>query len=280
MDDDLVQIGLSFTHEGRRLVYDVYGTGDDVIVYGHGLLMSSELHRGFAARLAALGHRVVLVDLLGHGRSDRPTHAAEYRIDSYAEQVIALLDHLGVERATLGGLSLGANVSLFAATRHPERVRALVLEMPVMEWAVPAAALVFTPLLLTAHYAQPLLRVMSSVVSQVPRTGFGPLDAALDSGSTPPEVMAAILHGVLVGPVAPTADARRALDVPTLIVGHRNDLIHPLDDAEKLVELMPNARILNARTALDYRLFPGTLATAVSEFLREQRPAPRTRRAS
>ena len=77
----------------------------------------------------------MLLDLLGHGRSDKPTHASTYRIDSYAEQVIALLDHLGVEGAVLGGISLGANVSLFAATRYPERTRALILEMPVLERA-------------------------------------------------------------------------------------------------------------------------------------------------
>lgn len=274
------EFGLSFEHEGRRLVYDVYGSGDDVLVYAHGLLLSSELHRGFAARLAARGHRVVLVDLLGHGRSDCPTHAAEYRIDRYAEQVIALLDHLGLEQVTLGGLSLGANVSLFAATRHPERVRALVLEMPVMEWAVPAAALMFTPLLLAAHYGQRLLRPLTTLMSMIPRSGFGPLDAVLDSASTPPEVMSAVLHGILVGPVAPTVDARRAVEAPALIVGHRNDLIHPLDDAENLLDTLPNARILQAQTALDYRFMPGKLAEAVSEFMAEQRPTGRARRAS
>jgi pimeloyl-ACP methyl ester carboxylesterase len=267
VDEIQTEFGLTFEHEGRNLVYDVYGEGDDVIVYSHGLLLSSELHRGFAARLAARGHRVVLVDLLGHGRSDKPTHAAEYRIDSYAEQVLALMDHLELESATLGGLSLGANVSLFAATRAPKRVRALVIEMPVMEWAVPAAALIFTPLLLAAHYGQPVLRLASAVLSRAPRTGFGPLDAVLDSGSTPPEVMAAVLHGILVGPVAPTVDDRRKITAPTLIVGHRNDVIHPLDDAENLVEQIPNARIIEARTALEYRFLPGRLADAVSEFM-------------
>lgn len=280
MDEALTEYGLSFEHEGRRIVYDVYGSGDDVIVYAHGLLLSSELHRGFAKRLADKGHRVVLVDLLGHGRSDQPTHAAEYRIDRYAEQIIGLLDHLGLDDVTLGGLSLGANVALFTATRHPERVRALVIEMPVMEWAVPAAALVFTPLLLTAHYAQALLRPLSFVAKRAPRTGFGPLDAVLDGASTPPEVMSAVLHGILVGPVAPTIDDRRRITAPTLIVGHRHDLVHPMDDAENLAEAIANSRIVQTQTALDFRFLPGRYADAVSEFMLEQRSRRRPRRVS
>jgi pimeloyl-ACP methyl ester carboxylesterase len=106
-----VELGCSFVHNGHRLVYDVYGEGDRVIVYTHGLLLDSELNRGIAQALAAQGNCVVLLDLLGHGRSDKPAHASEYRIDSYAEQIIALLDHLGLEQAVLAGISLGANAS-------------------------------------------------------------------------------------------------------------------------------------------------------------------------
>ena len=51
----------------------------------------------------------------------------------------------------------------------------------------------------------------NDVVVQDTSHGFGPLDTVLDSGSTPPDVMAAVLHDVLVGPVAPTIDERRAV---------------------------------------------------------------------
>ena len=135
----------SFDHEGNEVVYDVYGSGDRLIVYMHGLLLDSDLNRGIAQALANRGNRVVLLDLLGHGRSDRPAHASAYRIDSYASQVFGLLDELGAADAAMGGLSLGANDSLFAAAQRPERVRGLVLEMPVLESAVPSAALVFVP---------------------------------------------------------------------------------------------------------------------------------------
>ena len=144
----------SFEYGGHRLTYDEYGSGEHPIVYLHGLLLDADLNRGIAEALSDRGEWVVLLDLLGHGGSDRPTRAMEYRIDSYADQVVALLDHLGVDRATLGGLSLGANVSLFTAVEHPTRVRGLVLEMPVMEWAVPSAAMAFVPMLLAAHYGR------------------------------------------------------------------------------------------------------------------------------
>lgn len=258
-----------FRHDGHELVYDVYGEGPRLLVYTHGLLLDSELNRGIASALAEQGNRVVLLDLLGHGRSDRPAHASEYRIDSYAEQVIALLDELGAPTAVLGGLSLGANVSLFAAAEHPERVRGLVLEMPVLEWAVPSAALAFVPVLLAAHYAQPVLRVTSGLIRRVPRTSIGPLNSALHAASLPPEVLAAIMHGVLVGPVAPTLDERARIGAPALILGHRSDLIHPFGDARNLSRQLPDAELVQTRSILELRLRPQRLTPCIAHFLRE-----------
>src|SRR6476620_11828959 len=158
----------SFLYRGHRLVYDEYGEGDRVVVYLHGLLIDSVSNRGVAEALARQGYRVVLLDLLGHGRSAKPEHAAEYRIDGYANQTFALLDELGVHDAVLGGMSLGSNVSLFAATQQPDRVRALVLEMPVLERAVPPAAMFFAPLLLLVHYGEPALGWVSRQIRRVP----------------------------------------------------------------------------------------------------------------
>ena len=181
-----VEFDLSFAHDGHRLVYDLYGSSSGpLVVYLHALLLDAELNRGIAQALAEQGYRVALLDLLGHGRSDKPTHASTYRIDSYADQVVALLDHLGVEKAVLGGISLGANVSLFAASRYPERVRALILEMPVLERAVPAAAMVFVPMVLAAHYGRSVLKVTSGLMGRIHRTRFGPLNSVLDAVSMP-----------------------------------------------------------------------------------------------
>jgi pimeloyl-ACP methyl ester carboxylesterase len=272
----------TFAWEGRCLGYEDIGTGDQPLVMLHGLLLDARSNRGTAAHMAAAGHRVVSLDLLGHGRSDHPAHASEYRMDVYAEQVVALLDHLGVPEAVLMGTSLGANVSLLAATRHPDRVRGLVLEMPVLEWAVPSAALTFAPMLLAVHYAAPLVRLAGKLARAVPE-GNALLDAVLGALIADPEVTAAVLHGILVGPVAPTIDQRRGLTMPTLVIGHRADPIHPFSDAAKVVEVMPDAHLLMARTPLELRLHPDRLLAEVERFLDHcwapRRPA-RPRRAA
>jgi pimeloyl-ACP methyl ester carboxylesterase len=162
-------------HYGRyRLSYEVYGAGDRVLVWLHGLLLDANHSRGLARSLAAKGNRVVLLDLLGHGRSDKPRHAGAHRMDLYAKQVLCLLDELGVDQVVLGGVSLGTNVSLLTTVAAPERVRGLILEMPVLESATPAAAGVFVPLLVGVHYGRTVVRLISHAAARVPLTWFGP----------------------------------------------------------------------------------------------------------
>lgn len=254
-------------HAGHELVYDVYGDRGPLLVYLHGLLLDSQSNRALARELASRGNRVVLLDLLGHGRSDKPMRATDYRMDAYAEQVVALLDELGADSAVVGGMSLGANVSLFTAAEHPDRVRGLVIEMPVLEWAVPSAAMLFVPLLLLVHYGRPLARVLSSLGQQAPRTPFPLLDSLVHGVSLPPESMAAVLHGILVGPIAPTLEERAAIDVPALVIGHRHDLLHPFDDAENLAAQLRNGRLLMARSPIELRRRPERLLSDIADFL-------------
>ena len=265
----------TFRWEGRTLAYEEAGSGDEVVVLLHGLLLDSRSNRGTARRLATGGRRVVSLDLLGHGRSDHPTHASEYRMDVYAEQVVGLLDHLRVPSAVLIGTSLGANVSLFVAVHAPERVQGLVLEMPVLEWAVPSAAMAFAPLLLAVHYAAPVVRAAGAVARRVP-SGVDLLDASLGLLVTEPDVTASVLHGILVGPVAPTMDERRAITAPALVIGHRADLIHPFSDAEKLTETLPDARLVRAWTPFELRIRPRRLIGEMSRFVDDVWARPTT----
>jgi pimeloyl-ACP methyl ester carboxylesterase len=233
----------------------------------HGLLLDAGLNRGVAKALAARGNRVVLLDLLGHGESDKPAHASEYRIDVYAEQVVALLDHLHSRRAVVGGVSLGANVSLQFAVHHPERVQGLIIEMPVLERAVPAAALTFVPALIAVHYGAPLVRALNTLARQVNRLGNEFLRALLAPLAAPPPVMTAVLHGILVGPIVPTVEERRSIEAPTLVLGHDADLIHPFSDAQALARQLPCARLVRAHNIVELRLRPRRLLDEIDRFL-------------
>src|SRR5215204_966562 len=94
-----------------RLEYTEYGGGERWVVLLHAQLMPRRMQQPLARALAAEGLHVVTLDLLGHGRSDRPADPLVYSMTAFGEQVIALLDHLGAEQAVVGGTSLGANVS-------------------------------------------------------------------------------------------------------------------------------------------------------------------------
>ena len=259
----------TFAHRGRQLGYEVHGEGGHLLVYLHGLLLDADLNRPVAEALAARGNRVVLLDLLGHGRSDKPTHASEYRIDLYVDQVRALLDHLEAEEAVLGGVSLGANVSLLAAVHDPERVRGLVLEMPVLEYAAPAVALTVVPFFLALHYARRPVGALSGLAGRLPSTGFPPLDGIVHAASTRPEAVAAVLHGILLGPVGPTFEQREAVEVPALVIGHRRDVIHPFSDAAALARLLPGGRLMRATSMLELRMRPRRLTEEIASFLDE-----------
>jgi pimeloyl-ACP methyl ester carboxylesterase len=268
----------TFSYGSYRLNYEVHGSGDRVLVWIHGLLMDANLSRALAVELAKRGNCVVLLDLLGHGGSDKPRHASAHRMDLYADQVIALLDELGVPQAVIGGVSLGANVSLETAVIAPGRVRGLILHMPVLEWATPAAASTFVPLLLAVHYARPLVRTVTRALARLPRTGFGPLDSFLNAVSMDPDEMTAVLHGLLLGPIAPSLDQRRAITVPALVLAHNLDLIHPLSDATNLAEQLPDARLIRTRTMLDLWIRPQRLVNEFAEFLDHLYPPARKSR--
>ena len=233
----------------------------------HGLLLDANLSRSLARALAARGNRVVLLDFLGHGHSDKPRHAGAYRMDLCVSQLLCLLDELGADQVVLGGVSMGTNVSLLATVAAPERVRGLILEMPVLEWAVPAAALVFLPLLLGVHYTRVPLRLVSRAASHLPASGFGPLDSFVSAATSDPDEIAAVLHGILLGPIAPTIEQRRSITAPALVLGHGIDLIHSFSDAERLTRQLPDARLIRTRTFAELWVRPARLIAEIEKFL-------------
>lgn len=258
----------SFRYQGHRIAYDVHGEGDRVLVLIHGLLMNRRMYDALAPEIASRGNRVITVDLLGHGTSDRPTDMRAYSMTAFADQAVALLDHLGLDAPVLGGTSLGANVGLEFAARHPDRAGGLFIEMPVLEDALLGAALMFTPMLLFLRVAAPILKVVSAATNRIPRTHYL-ADIALDWVRQDPEGSRAVLEGLLFGRTAPPREERQLLDHPALVIGHPNDPLHPFSDADMLVEEMPNARLVDATSIVEWRLRPERLNGELAGFLED-----------
>ena len=139
------------------------------LILVHGLLLSQSMDRPLARDLAARGNRVITVDLLGHGESDRPRDMWRYSMHFFARQLIALMDHLELEQAVVMGTSLGANAALEVALEAPGRLRGMVIEMPVLDNGLLASALTFTPILVALTFGEPVMKLVGRGARAVPR---------------------------------------------------------------------------------------------------------------
>ncbi len=257
-----------FDYNGHRISYDEYGEGDRPVVLIHGLLMNRHMFDRLGPEMSALGNRVIAVDLLGHGLSDRPSEMSNYSMTFFARQVEALLDHLGLDQAVVGGTSLGANATLELAYLSPDRVKAMMVEMPVLDNALLAAAVIFTPIMIGLRLGEPLLRRLASAARKIPRTN--PLvDAGLDIVRQDPGPSSAVLEGLFLGSSAPHHQFRVQMTQPTLVIGHRADPLHPFSDSGMLAEELPNSRLIEASSILEWRLSPERLDAELASFLDE-----------
>jgi 4,5:9,10-diseco-3-hydroxy-5,9,17-trioxoandrosta-1(10),2-diene-4-oate hydrolase len=109
---------------GIRLCYQDVGQGDETLLILPGLLTSIDFWRQNIPEWAK-HYRVVAVDYPGIGKSDKPD--ASYATDWLVEQVVAFMDAMGIERATIIGGSLGGQMTLMMGLLHPERVNRLVV---------------------------------------------------------------------------------------------------------------------------------------------------------
>ena len=291
----------SFHFQEQRIAYTEYGGGPAAlsasgrrartaraspagarpVILVHGLLLSQEMHRPLAEDLAARGNRAITVDLLGHGQSDRPRDMWRYSMSLFAEQLLALMDHLELEEAVLMGTSLGANAALEMAAKAPERLRAMVIEMPVLDNAIPASALTFTPILLALTFGEGIMKVLARGARAVPRRllpHYG--NVVLDLVRQEPGPGGALLQGLFFGRIAPHRTERRTFQTPALVIGHRRDPVHPFSDAGQLAEELPNGRLLQADSLVELRLAPERLTEEIAAYLDEvwAAPVPRARR--
>jgi len=280
----------TFQFEGQRLAYSEFGGGPAAVtergtrgrtarsaqaagrplILVHGLLLSQEMHRPLAEALASRGNRVITLDLLGHGASERPRDMWRYSMRFFGDQVVALMDHLELDEAVVMGTSLGANAALEVASQHPERLRGMVIEMPVLDNALLWSALAFTPLLVALTVGERPMRWLARSTRAVPRgvlPHYG--NVMLDLVRQEPGPGGAVLQGLFFGRVAPHRSERRRFQTPALVLGHRRDPVHPFSDAGMLAEELPNARLIEASSLVELRVKPERLTAEIARFLDE-----------
>ncbi len=111
--------------DGVQIYYEVHGDGPALLM-SHGYSATSQM---WAPQIDALSesHTLIIWDMRGHGQSDSPRDEAAYSAALTVDDMSGLLDHLGFDKAVVGGLSLGGYMSLAFHLHNPERVAALLI---------------------------------------------------------------------------------------------------------------------------------------------------------
>jgi pimeloyl-ACP methyl ester carboxylesterase len=118
-----------FSNAGVDIAFLDSGEGDPIVLV-HGFASNKEINwvgPGWVTTLTRAGRRVIALDNRGHGASAKLYDPAAYHSAVMAEDVRALLDHLGLQRADVMGYSMGARIAAFLALAHPDKVRSAVL---------------------------------------------------------------------------------------------------------------------------------------------------------
>ena len=119
----------SFQHDGIEIAYLDEGEGEPIVLV-HGFASTASINwvsPGWVTTLTKARRRVIALDNRGHGASSKLYDPAAYHSATMAEDVRALLDHLGITRADVMGYSMGARIAAYLALAHPERVRSIIL---------------------------------------------------------------------------------------------------------------------------------------------------------
>ena len=123
---------------GLHLYYETHGAGRPLILL-HGGLASGEMFGPILPALAA-EHQVIVPDLQGHGRTADIDRPIDTRL--MADDIAALIDHLGLDQPDLVGYSLGGGVAFWTASKYPDKVRRLVMAAAhIRRDAIPAEML-------------------------------------------------------------------------------------------------------------------------------------------
>lgn len=236
---------------GARLYYYAAGSRGEgePVVFLHGFPTSSHLWNDVVPLMPA-GHRLVVVDHLGYGRSDRP-QGRPMGVRGHAERVLQLLDALGISRACVVGHDVGGGVAQLLAVRWPHRVTRLCLINAVGfdEWPTREVKLARAMLPLTRHLpATWLLSVLRTDLLRgyvAPDRGAHSIDRYVKPFAGPEGRDALMEHLLALDPAETAAVAPRLKDVlaPTAVVCGAHDPFVPCDVARRLHAAIPGSTL-------------------------------------
>ncbi len=235
-----------FERDGLSVHYQDKGEGLP-FVFQHGL--GGDLSQPFGLYTPPKGVRLIGYDARGHGQTRPLGDIHRVAIAPFADDLIALLDHLKIEKAVAGGISMGAAIALNAAVRYPRRLRGLILARPAwLDRPLPESARPFT------HVAQQILKfgVEEGRKRYLETPEYRAIEAlspetahSLDRQFLDPRAEECVVRLELIPHDCPSRDRAEwaAIRVPTLVLGNQADPIHPWDFAETIARLIPNAEL-------------------------------------
>jgi pimeloyl-ACP methyl ester carboxylesterase len=228
-----------------ELVAESFGAGP-ALVFAHGLTGNRQgVKRQFA--LLAAQYRIVVFDQRGHGESTPVLSPSGYVVEEMAADMAAVMDALGIERAIVGGESMGAAITLTFALRHPQRVHSLLLTAPAFGDA-PNSEIARFLAIADGIEAFGMERFLDAA-RQVWKNDLGwPPDVIEYVGglfsSHNAASLAAAIRGVM--PWTPLVDMSvlRSLMCPTCIISWDEDPLHPAALAERIADMLPQGQIV------------------------------------
>lgn len=238
--------------DGVRLAYCDRGEGPPV-VFVHGTPAHAVIWRNVLPAVQAAGHRTVAYDLLGYGRSERPV-SRDTSVPAQAELLVALLDHLGVDRCVLVGHDIGGAVGQLVAVDHPDRLAGLVLVDTVSYDSWPSET--WQEIIrdhLDAYAAMPadefealLTRQLAMTVADPQRMTGEVLEVYLAPHRSRLGQASFFEHQVRTYDSAPTqrvASRLSTLALPTKVVWGARDRWQPVSYAHRLATDIPDAEL-------------------------------------
>ena len=257
--------------DGIHFYYEISGEGR-ALVFCHGLTGNLENAKELLGDFA--GFRLIFWDSRGHGKTQPAGPAQSFNFDTFARDLAAILDHLGIGRAVVGGISMGAAVSTRFAVLCPERVRALVLVRPAWLTDGPPEGLKFHPMvsdLLGRYGAEHGREVFERSPEYQKLLHRSPMDAAALAGQFA-EAFAVERRARLDGiprdaPIRDWSEVNGVV-MPSLVIGNEPDFIHPLAYAVEWAKRLPNGRLVQVPPkAIDFESHALAVRSNLREFL-------------